>query len=83
MNLHEKLLALTVSSWIIGERTNVKIVGTKEQMKCLGETILKTKAVIHEMNNPDATVESLMKVLEEKSEAAKKFEKHFNIAWPI
>ncbi len=69
------------ASYILGERSNVKIQGSPERIKATKEIMEASKALFEELNSPNATLKSVTTLLESKRKASVNFQQVTGIRW--
>ncbi len=76
-----KAFHTAVASYILGEKSNIKIQGSAERIDATKKVIGASKALYEELNNPDASLRSVTKLLEEKRKASSNFQQVTGIRW--
>lgn len=82
-NLNERVLLASVGAWLVGRPTDVRLRGTSEQLMAVSEALLASKALHEELMRPDASLESVMRRVKRKNEAARGFQIVFGVRWPL
>jgi hypothetical protein len=82
MGLHERILFSTISSWLLGEESNVKIIGSQLQIETFARTLGALREFHEELRKPDVDLGSVKKKLGIKNAYVKEFEKVFRMKWP-
>lgn len=77
-----KAFFASIASWLINEEFDgLYIEGTDSQIDAVKNAMLASKNFQNELQNPDATLQSLIERLEAKSTAAATFEKELGTPW--
>jgi len=82
-NLTNRLLIASIGAWAVGKYVNTKLKGSREEIRTIAEALMASKKFKEELDNPSATVESVVKKLREKEMTASTFERIFGIQWPL
>ena len=76
-----KAFHTAAAAYILGEKSNIKIQGSSKRIKATKKVIGASKALFQELNNPDATLRSVTKLLEAKRQASVGFQQVTGIRW--
>jgi len=76
-----KAFHTAVASYILGEKSNIKIQGSPERIRATKKVIGASRALYEELNNPGASLRSVTKLLEEKRQASNSFQQVTGIRW--
>lgn len=82
-NLLGKIFFTVLGAWLIGKVVNTKIRGSENQVRAIGNALLASRRFQDELNNPGASVESVMHKLGVKNMSASEFERVFGVRWPL
>lgn len=69
--------------FIRGGRADLRVKGGQEEMAVIREVLEASRAFYDETRNPDTTVAEVSRKLEEKHDAARKFERIIGVSWPF
>lgn len=78
-----KILLAALGSWASGHPVGIRMRGSLDEMKTVERVLLATRNFDKEIKRSGATVESVMKKLNEKAKAAEAFEKIIGVPWPL
>jgi hypothetical protein len=78
-----KLLFVSVAAWLAGKAISMRIRASKQEALALAKAMIASKRFQQEISKPGATVDSVMKVLGDKTKSAREFEDTFNMRWPL
>jgi hypothetical protein len=78
-----KLLFVSVAAWLAGKAVSMRIRASKQEALALAKAMIASKRFQQEISKPGATVDSVMKVLGDKTKSAREFEDTFNMRWPL
>ena len=79
-----KLVFGSIIAWIERDaQMPFNVQGSPAQMQAFVEAAFAAKNLKKELQNPDATIESIMQLLSAKNAAAEKFETATNFKWPL
>lgn len=78
-----KLFFVSAMGWTTGKKLNFKLRGDPKKLQALADAIIASKKFQDELKNPKSTVSSVLKKLEIKNEAIKKFETEVGIPFPL
>lgn len=83
LNLTGKLFFAALGASLVGRPAKTKIRGTKEQIGAVTEALTASRNFQNELNNPEASIDSVMGKLNLKHMAVVEFERVFGISWPL
>lgn len=83
MSTVSKLFLAGVAAWLIGQRVQMKVKGSQEDMKKLAAALVASKKFQNELSRPGATAESVIQKLGIKNLTAQKFEEITGMNWPL
>jgi len=78
-----KLFIAGVAAWLIGQKTRLKIKGSREEIERLATAMVASKKFQHELGRDGATAQSVIQKLGLKNATAKDFEQMTGIPWPM
>jgi len=76
-----KLLVTSLTAWMLGKNLNVKVRGTKDEMRVVENVLSASKTFQEELNRPGATIASINEKLTAKRTAAAEFERVVGVPW--
>jgi len=76
-----KAFHIAVAAYILGEKSNIKIQGSPDRITATKRVIGASKALFEELNNPDASLKSVTRLLENKRKASVGFQQVTGIRW--
>jgi len=83
MTTVSKIFLAGVAAWLIGQRVQMKVKGSQEDMKKLAAALVASKKFQSELSRPGATAESVIQKLGIKNLTAQKFEEITGMTWPL
>lgn len=83
LNLLGKLTFAAIGAWLVGRTVNIKLRGTPDEIQAVANAMMASRRFQEELNNPGATVESVMQKLGLKHASARDFERALGIPWPL
>ena len=83
INMLEKIFYSAISAWLAGRPTNIKIKGSRAELRTLSNALSATKSFQAELQNPNATIESIITKMTVKNAATQQFQRDFGIDWPL
>ncbi len=83
INLMGKLFLGSLAAWFVGSVTKTKLRGTQEEIYAVTNALLSSRKFQDELNNPGASVDSVMQKLNVKNMSASDFERVFHVRWPL
>mgnify|MGYP003560863629 CR=1 FL=1 len=83
LNLLGKIFFSAVGAWLVGKATNLKIRGTPEEVEAVSQAMMSSRRFQEELEQPGATVESVMQYLGLKHASAREFERVLGVPWPL
>ena len=79
-----KLFFTSLIGWINSDhKLNWKLKGDPEKMQAFAKVVLTSKQFQDETKKPDATIDSIMKKMQERNNAIQEFEKVVGKRWPL
>lgn len=78
-----KLLFVSVAAWLAGKAISMRIRASKQEALALARAMIASKRFQQEISKPGATVDSVMRVMGDKTRSAKEFEACFGQRWPL
>ena len=78
-----KLFIAGVAAWLIGQKTRLKIKGSREEIEKLATAMVASKKFQHELGRDGATAQTVIQKLGLKNATAKDFERMTGIPWPM
>ncbi len=82
-NSINEIFKTALCAWLVGIPTNIKIRGSREQMKALTDALTATKAFHNEMKKNKVQLEQVTTKLAIKTAVSQKFKQVFGIDWPL
>lgn len=79
----KRIMEVAIAAWVLGKPVSMKIRGTGEQIHALNEAMLATRAFNVELENKNATIDSVMEKLDIKRRACESFCNKCNMSWPL
>ena len=76
-----KLFFVASGAWVMGRPVSVKLCGTEQEVKAMSEALAATRAFVEELNDRESTTESVVSKLQQKHEAAGRFEETLKLQW--
>lgn len=73
----------TLCAWLVGENFDVSLKGSKEQVEALTEAYASTMNFHNAIISSEQQLDVIMRLLGEKHVAAEKFERVFDVSWPL
>jgi hypothetical protein len=73
----------TLCAWLVGENFDVSLKGSKEQIEALTEAYASTMNFHNAVVGGNSQLSEIMRLLGEKHVAAQKFERLFDVSWPL
>ena len=83
IDLTDKNFYRTLCAWLVGESFNVKLKGSRQQVDTLLEAYEATTRFNESLRTADVRLDRVLRLLGEKHVSADKFEKLFDVAWPL
>jgi len=83
VNLLGKIFFTACAAWLVGKATNIKLRGTQEEIRAVSEAMMSSRRFQEELENPGATMDSVMNKLGLKHASAREFERILNVPWPL
>jgi hypothetical protein len=83
VDLNDRNFYSTLCAWLIGENFDVKLKGSKEQIEALAEAYSSTMNFHNAIVGSGHQLNDIMRLLGEKHVAAEKFERVFDVSWPL
>lgn len=86
LSIQGKMFFAALAAYVTGKAPDnnfIKIKGSPEQMKALANAIAATKSLFDEINNPNTTIEEIIRKMSDKKNAAEDFQKSTNHVWPL
>jgi hypothetical protein len=86
LSIPGKIFFAALASFVTNKGMNpsyLKIKGTPEQIKALGDAAAASKKLIDEINNPGTTIEKVIQCMNDKRQAAIHFEEVTGHPWPL
>lgn len=83
LNLLGKIFLTSAAAYTVGKLTNLKIRGTAEEVQAVADAMLSSRRFQQELEDEDATVESVIDKLGLKHASARQFEAILGIPWPL
>lgn len=77
-----KLFIAGIAAWLIGQKTRLKIRGTKEEIDALTNALIASRQFQHELKRPGATADSVLVKLGLKNASVREFEELTGIPFP-
>jgi hypothetical protein len=78
-----KIFLAGITSAVLGKQSFLKIKGTPDEVDVIKQALKASRDLHDEIENPNATVQSIMSRLNIKNHAASEFQKVLNLPWPI
>ncbi len=78
-----KVLFASIAAWIAGKAISLRIRASKLEALALAQAMASSKRFQVELAKPGATIDSVMKLLADKTRSAKEFEETFGQRWPL
>ena len=78
-----KLFIAGVAAWLIGQKTRLKVKGSRQEIEKLATALVASKKFQHELKRDGATAQSVIQKLGLKNATAKDFERMTGIPWPM
>ena len=78
-----KLLFVSVAAWLAGKAISMRIRASKREALALARAMIASKKFQQEISKPGATVDSVMRVMSDKTRSAREFEACFGQRWPL
>lgn len=78
-----KLFIAGVAAWLIGQKTRLKIRGSKAEVEKLAAALVASRKFQNELKRPGATAQSVIQKLGLKNATVKDFERMTGIPWPM
>jgi hypothetical protein len=82
-NLTEEIFSFSIKALLAGKDIKTKIQCNENEMKAIASAVAATKRLQEEINRFDASLDSVMKALEEKKKSSAEFKKILGVEWPI
>jgi len=83
MKKHDKLIHKVAAHYILGENINTSIKGNKDQLTCLQNLLESSKDLYIELQNENADLNKLLKLIENKNNLSDSFLKLTGISWKL
>lgn len=77
-----KLLVAGIAAWLMGQRTRLKIRGSRQEVERLASALVASRRFQDELSRPGATAESVIQKLGLKNASVRDFEALTGIPWP-
>lgn len=78
-----KIFLAGIACSLLGKKSNLKVSGTVEQIEILKRAMNDSKSFQEELDNPKATVQTIMEKLRMKNASTEDFSNAFNLPWPL
>ena len=78
-----KVFLAGVAGWLIGNKVQMKIKGTQNEMKQFAAALIASKKFQNELSKSDASAETVMQKLEAKNIATQEFKDSTGLEWPM
>ena len=78
-----KTFHAAAAAYILGEKSNVKLRGSKKRIKATQVALKASKDLYEELNSPKATLRSISKLLENKRRASLEFKQVTGVSWML
>lgn len=79
----KKIFLAEISARLVGKSVNSKFYGTQKELNLISEALSASKEFHDELNNPSATLDSVILKLGKKHVAVLNFEKALGFSWPM
>lgn len=83
LNFTGKLMLAAIGSWLAGKLTNIKLRGSKREVKVVADAMVASRKFQDELKKPGATVKSVIDKLGVKHMTEREFERVFKVKWPL
>jgi len=81
LNEQQKKFFAASAAYITGKQASTKITGDPEKLKATRDALDSSKALYEELKSPDASLADVMRLVEEKNHAAKRFYRCTGFDW--
>lgn len=71
------------AAYILGESSSIKLSGGKEKIDATLHVLNASKALYHELNNPNASLPKISELLDAKRRASNEFKRITGIVWSL
>jgi len=78
-----KLFLAGVAAWLIGNKVQMKIKGSQNEMKQFAAALIASKRFQNELTKSDASAQSVIDKLNIKNAAASEFKNSTGLDWPM
>lgn len=81
-----KIFFAAMAAYLAGKNSSgafLKVRGTPEELRAISDALAASKALQDEINNPSATIDSVINKLNAKNNASEAFLKLTNKIWPL
>lgn len=81
-----KIFFAAMAAYLAGKNSSgafLKVRGTPEELRAIADALAASKAFQDEINNPSATIDSVINKLNTKNATAEKFLQLTNKMWPL
>ena len=83
VNLNDGNFYSILCAWLVGENFDVSLKGSSEQVEALTEAYNSTMNFHNAVVCGTSQLSEIMRLLGEKHVATEKFERLFNVSWPL
>jgi hypothetical protein len=83
VNLLGKIFLASLGAWAVGHLTNTKIRGTREEIDAISNALMSSRRFQEELDEPGASVQSVIDKLNIKHMSASEFERVLGIPFPL
>ena len=83
MKNQEKNIHKVAAYYILGENINVEIKGNEKQLYCLQNLLESSKNLYIELNNKQANLDKVLKLVENKNQLSDEFYNLTGINWKL
>lgn len=83
VDLNDANFYSTLCAWLVGENFDVRLKGSAAQVEALTEAYSSTMNFHNAVVGGVAQLSEIMRLLGEKHVAAEKFERIFDVSWPL
>jgi hypothetical protein len=77
-----KVFVAGIAAWLIGQKTRLKIRGSREEIEKLAEALVASRQFQNELEREGATAETVIKKLGLKNKTAREFTEMTGVPWP-
>ena len=78
-----KLFIAGVAAWLVGQKTRLKIKGSRQEIEKLATAMVASKKFQHELGREGATAQSVINKLGLKNASVKEWEQLSGLPWPL